>query len=311
MKLIGMLCILLFLPSLAIAEGSVGNGGGYEVEFVSISNEIGSWMKKALDSGTLVQKLHLSQGTVSAADLYSAFTKYGGQNLAIVKFQDDPIILAGYSTAPAGRVCGNDSHPARILCNNSLWLQSSPQIKYTIVLHEILGVAGIEKNNGEYSQYPISQYILPFVQRSDKYELSDTASQNNSLEFVSANYGRCNQFSIGFLYQISTPSGADQVQFVCVKDPDHGGRIHAYYTGTSHGLVRLITNITRSLQPGEDPHSETVQAHLIEDETTLRQDFDGYETGFVPLSPAQKTSLSVAVEVDNVHYGVFLTLVLP
>jgi hypothetical protein len=166
------LCLALAWAScpLALAEGGSegGNGGGGEIEFVSIRAEISEWIDARLLDGTLSRKLGLAAVGLEAGSFHALYERY---EKTPVVFQDAPIVLTGYSTAPAGRICGNDANPARIACNNANWALASAQIKYAIVLHEILGVAGVESNQGEYSQYPISRSILGYIGRSEKSEI--------------------------------------------------------------------------------------------------------------------------------------------
>ncbi len=147
----------------AFAQEHVGNGGGEDVEFHKITSEIQSWMKANLDLGKLDEKLQLNgvSGLKLNADLSEAV------NSTTLKFQDEPVMVAGQS-----RVCGNDRNPNRIVCNRKLWNhQIAGNTKYAIVLHEYLGVAGYERNVMEYSQYPISKNILDYVYEKKVFEL--------------------------------------------------------------------------------------------------------------------------------------------
>ncbi len=148
------------------------NGGGGEIEFAAIKAEINQWLTDRKSDGTLEEKLALRNARLSVQEfttLYAdAISRVGNK----VKFQDAPIKLAGYSKASPGRICGNDYEAAIIRCNNLNWEKSSPQIKYAIVMHEYLGVARVEKNRGEYSNYPISSQLVKFVKRSEKFELN-------------------------------------------------------------------------------------------------------------------------------------------
>lgn len=146
-----------------LAQEHVGNGGGEDVEFHKITSEIQIWMKKNQEQGKLDAKLQLS--AVGGTKLYLDFNE--AVNSTTLKFQDQAVMVNGQS-----RVCGNDINPNRIICNRTLWNhQTAGNLKYAIVLHEYLGVAGYERNIIEYSQYPISKNILDFVYEKTVFEL--------------------------------------------------------------------------------------------------------------------------------------------
>lgn len=171
-KQIGWLVFLLLATTASVhAEGvgtETGNGGGGEVEFAALRAEIGSWIHQRLADGSLEQKLNLATVGLTAEAFTSLYAHY--ESTPVI-FQDDPIKITGYSSLPSGRICGNQTTPAQIVCQISPWNKASPQIRFAIVLHEILGVAGLEGNQGQYSQYPVSSRLLRYLHRSERYEL--------------------------------------------------------------------------------------------------------------------------------------------
>ena len=65
-------------------------------------------------------------------------------------------------------------------CNLERWNAIGGDIRYAIVLHEYLGLAGLENNLLEYSQYPISSKIIPYVYEKNSYELGQEPKEINS-----------------------------------------------------------------------------------------------------------------------------------
>ncbi len=161
-ELIAIALLMNLTSTSVLAQGHVGNGGGEDIEFHKMTSDIQTWVQANLKSGELEKKLSLTPG--SAKNFSDQLKK--AVDSAQVKFQDEDIIVSGQL-----RVCGNDSQPARIICNRSLWRDTPTQVKYGIVLHEYLGVAGIEKNILGYSQYPISQKILSYAFEDQVYSL--------------------------------------------------------------------------------------------------------------------------------------------
>jgi hypothetical protein len=268
-----------FITALACSSGwaggeKVGNGGGGEVEFASIRSELAAWVKARYDDGTLDKKLGLSEsGTkVTSADLFLGFglaVNHVGSN---VIFQDDPIRISGSSTAPAGRICGNSSNPARIVCNNALWNASSPQIKYAIVFHEYLGVAGIETNQGEYSLYPISKNIVQYVRRTDHYELrADSMNRADAANEIESSRKRMEELQA----LLESPSPEDLAQY-----PEYNVQ------EKDRGIIRLLNRESYqqqgyTFQPGY--YSFARLTHQYGYGSDIELDRDEFSSGFAGL----------------------------
>jgi len=188
---------ILAATSQSYAQQGSGNGGGGEIIFHNLSAKVSSWLLKKQDQGSLEQKLHLNGTSVTGAHLVSAY-----QN-AVISTPDVKFIPeAGLATECASgdvdacmlaqnnsRICMNHQNPNFIRCNEDEFMKSQGNIRYAIVFHEYLGVAGIETNGvsegASYSQYPISKYIIDFAQPKIKtsvdYELvMDDASSGDS-----------------------------------------------------------------------------------------------------------------------------------
>lgn len=166
MKLFNLLLLSMTIHASCLAQGvDHGNGGNEEIQFASITSEVVTWVQKNLNQGTLEQKLHLPMtGGHFLALLFDA------TQTAKVKFTDAPVMVGSLT-----RICKNIPSENIIICNRDEWRKTPGDIKYAIALHEHLGLKSLESNVGEYSQYPISKYILPFVYAVQKYELGMNA----------------------------------------------------------------------------------------------------------------------------------------
>ena len=172
------LLVLMLMGSSLVASGAyaqkVGNGGGEDVQFHKITSEVETWIVNNNNLGQLSAKLQL--GSINSNDFLTNFSN--AVNSTTLTFQDAPVIVAGQT-----RVCGNDINPNRIVCNREMWnQQTAGNLKYAIVLHEYLGVAGYEKNILNYSQYPISKNILDYVYEKNVFELGLEKRPNNSID---------------------------------------------------------------------------------------------------------------------------------
>ena len=155
--------LLAMLPTLAFAQASGSHGGGEDGVFKGIRDEIGTWMQKNIDIQQLEQKLKLEN--ISGCDLNVSFTQAKNEVSEKVIFTHDEIKFGNNS-----RICKNENKV--ITCNIDAWNKTRGDTRYMIVLHEYLGVAGLETNvEVDYSRYPISSKILGFVKTNDSFEL--------------------------------------------------------------------------------------------------------------------------------------------
>lgn len=154
-KLTLVLLGLALLPVSGFAEKEVGNGGDIcEDQFKIVRDDIASWINK---------------GGSSALSLQSGISlnRYNTEMLAqISKAQisctQDKVLIGG-----AEKTCKNFIDPSgvsRIVCNiDRLTKQTSESEQYVLVHHEYAGLAGFEVNDGESSQYPISNQITQYL----------------------------------------------------------------------------------------------------------------------------------------------------
>ena len=144
-----------------------GNGGGEDVEFNSFAVSIRNWVNMNYFDGTLNEKLKLNFTEVKLME----FVKKLNAAMDLIKpdFVMKQVLVKNHP-----RVCKNLSVPRKsITCDIARWLTTPMDIRYTIVLHEYLGLIGLENNVEEFSQYTYSANLLHFVYLQNKFELGN------------------------------------------------------------------------------------------------------------------------------------------
>jgi hypothetical protein len=154
----------------AQAQSTGSNGGGQDVAFKRIRNEISNWIVKNAEIGKLESKLRLQ--VISGPELRTRYLKAVEAVGEKILFNHEKIVFRDEETGQENvRVCKNEE--SRITCNIDEWDGiRDGRLKYAIVFHEFLGVAGLETNQGTpYSRYPISPEIMRFVKSIEAFEL--------------------------------------------------------------------------------------------------------------------------------------------
>jgi hypothetical protein len=156
MKLIIM--TLLLLPiHFAFAQGDVKGGDPDEAEFYQISGEIFTWVNNGgpvdlnfygkIDGSTYLSKMNKVLGK---------FTVTFTNKIVYLKVDDQKF----------EKTCINyfrNSHP-KILCNIGRYEELSADQKRVLVHHEIAGLAGIENNQNEKSDYFLSDQLALYME---------------------------------------------------------------------------------------------------------------------------------------------------
>jgi hypothetical protein len=148
-----LLNIFTIAPALATKE--VGNGGDIcEDHFITVRDDIRSWISKGGSEGLI-----LPHG-LTVAEYNSKMDQMIGS--ALVSCVDAAIMIDG-----AEKTCKNfidSSGTAQIICNSQRFNQTNDSDQYVLVHHEYAGLSGFEVNNGEQSQYFISNQISGYLE---------------------------------------------------------------------------------------------------------------------------------------------------
>lgn len=161
--------LLAQMASTAFAQDHTGNGGGGEIEFANIASELKNWVIDANKSDQLSDRLGLKSLNLNATTFTSTLSQL--VDTTPVLFTNDQVFIER-DGVKIERVCRNNTAPAAgIVCNRDEWKKTPGNVRYGIVMHEYLGIAGIEENKGIYSQYPISRNVLSYVYATQKYAL--------------------------------------------------------------------------------------------------------------------------------------------
>jgi hypothetical protein len=168
-KISKLVSMMMVVSSLAFAQGSShgDNGGGGEIEFDKYKNEIAIWFNESVQNGTFGKKFDFRRVAPLTPEIVASKLSEA-LSTAKVSFTSEPLKLSGYSTYVDQRICANSPKTKIIKCNISAWFSVPEYIRYAITLHELLGVAGIESNEQEYSQYPLSVQLLSYLQKGYK-----------------------------------------------------------------------------------------------------------------------------------------------
>ncbi len=172
-KWLMMLSVLASVSAFAQSGNGPGNGGGEDGVFKGIRDEIKVWMEKNIAIHQLETKLELK--SMPGAALYAAFTQAAGAVGEKVVFTQEEVKIGNNS-----RICKNENQ--MITCNVEAWNSTRGDTRYMIVLHEYLGIAGIEANiESDYSRYPISSKIRNYAHSKESFELGMEKNEQVSL----------------------------------------------------------------------------------------------------------------------------------
>jgi hypothetical protein len=150
-----------------------GNGGeGYEAEFSGFKSEIMVWVNKT-------ELKDLSLDAING----EALIKTLNSQIVHVSFVDQDLMVGTKK-----RTCKNYPEQSLIECQKSAWSNETTQTKYTLVFHELLGLAGAETNIGEESDYKISGQIRDFIQAKTMYTLSPIRLSNSVIDGITCNF---------------------------------------------------------------------------------------------------------------------------
>lgn len=144
------------VSSARAAGGAViGNGGDIcEDRFKTVRDDISAWIIEGGSAG-----LSLPQ-SVSVAQYNTAMLSQIAN--AGISCTDDRIMIGS-----AEKTCKNFVDPSgksQVVCNAGRFMGTSESDQYVLVHHEYAGLAGFEVNNGEDSQYPISNQLTEYLQ---------------------------------------------------------------------------------------------------------------------------------------------------
>ncbi len=145
--------LLSVSPALAGKDAGAGNGGDIcEDRIKIVRDDIASWIKKGGSSG-----LKLPHG-IDAKQYEASMLN------AIIQAKvscTDEVITVGH----AEKTCKNfiDNDVPRVLCDAKKFLGTDESAQYILVHHEYAGLSGIEINNGEDSNYGVSNQISGFL----------------------------------------------------------------------------------------------------------------------------------------------------
>lgn len=179
-KLMEMMAVAVMmaggLSQLASAQPAekIGNGGkGYEAEFAGFKSEVLNWTKK-----TELKDLNLNG--IAADQLVATLNS----QKVVVSFVDQDLYVGSKR-----RTCKNYPSESLIECQKSAWTTENTKTKYFLVFHELLGLAGVETNIGEESDYQISGQIRDFIEAKTMYSLSPVRLSDDVQMMVSCYAG--------------------------------------------------------------------------------------------------------------------------
>lgn len=149
-----ILAIVLLQSGVAFAGKEVGNGGDTcENRIQGIRDDIQSWIKQGGHKG-----LELPDG-ISNAKYKESMTSAISQ--AVVSCTDKVINVRGVE-----KMCVNTKRAGRkpsILCNRKSFNKTGAAEQYVLVHHEYAGLAGLEENKTEESDYTISNQLTSYL----------------------------------------------------------------------------------------------------------------------------------------------------
>jgi len=162
MKLSYLCLAATLLAGPAHATKEVGNGGdACEERILSVRDDLAGWIKKGgAQNLALPAKLTLAR--------YEQTMKQAMAR-AVVSCTAAPVIVRGVE-----KTCTNFARNGRaeIVCNYDRFLASAEDEQYRIVHHEYAGVAGLEENREEESDYTLSRQLTKFLEAQTVKRLS-------------------------------------------------------------------------------------------------------------------------------------------
>jgi hypothetical protein len=156
--------LLAVTPSVAATGEKGGNGGdSCEKRIQEIRSDLTDWLNHGDLAGLkLPQGVALSQYQQLMLDAVSR---------AVVSCQSEPLLIGSVE-----KTCINFQGQAgipKIVCNTSRFMkETSESDQYVLIHHEYAGVAGLEVNQGEASDYTISNQLNGFIESVAVQKLS-------------------------------------------------------------------------------------------------------------------------------------------
>jgi hypothetical protein len=143
------------LFQVAKAAGQDGNGGDIcEDRIKTIAQDINSWISLG---GAQSLKLPLSV----SVEKYNQGMQLEIKN-ALVACQSEPIKIGESEKACTNFI--DKSHVHRIVCNAKRMMETAEADQYVLIHHEFAGLNDFEKNDGERSNYEISNQITGYLE---------------------------------------------------------------------------------------------------------------------------------------------------
>ena len=150
MKQIVIAALAVFSLTPALAQDKAGNGGDIcENRFVAVRDDVRQWIEKG-------------GGAALSLPPQLALAQYQSNMTEKIRSARVSCVVEKLYVGEAEKTCKNfvdASGVARILCNEARFMATDEQGQYVLVHHEYAGLAGFESNNGEASQYTISNQI--------------------------------------------------------------------------------------------------------------------------------------------------------
>ncbi len=163
MKTVFLILLLSVASIQTLAGGNhVGNGGDLcELRFTSVRDDLLSWIKKGGSSELqLPTNIHLDTYNLEMTKMIS---------LARVNCTEKKVKVGS-----AEKTCINftdDQGNLKMTCNLKRFMETLPADQYVLVHHEYAGLANIETNADEESQYFLSKQISGFLEIQNEKKL--------------------------------------------------------------------------------------------------------------------------------------------
>jgi hypothetical protein len=168
-----------FSAAYAAGGAVVGNGGDIcEDRFKIVRDDIASWIQKGGSAG-----LSLPNSITLAQYNTNMLTEIADAGISCV---DREITVDG-----AEKTCENFLDPAgktQIECNSTRFMATSASDQYVLVHHEYAGLAGFEVNNGEESQYAVSNQISGYLENQTVKKLAVKPTQASEVSLYDGLY---------------------------------------------------------------------------------------------------------------------------
>ncbi|MES2962607.1 MAG: hypothetical protein V4760_01870, partial [Bdellovibrionota bacterium] len=168
-------------PSLASAQEGGSNGGGgadMESEFKAIALNVRDWI-----NGGGSASLELPRGVTNEQYKTGMLRELGSYSIQMVsrelKFGGSVKTCVSRSVAEKDRA--KLKVRGQILCNQTLFLNTykyNTEGAYRLVHHEFAGLAGLEQNRGQQSDYVVSDQLSQFLEREIVLRLPVTTKKD-------------------------------------------------------------------------------------------------------------------------------------